>query len=102
VDAQNLKQQLEVENKSVTEGFEYTDWPVFLSLDLIKEGFSAKKLSFSVDKFVILDENQKTLVVVNMDKKPKAFDRITGCFRIYKDILNNHENPVKGFCRSVS
>lgn len=46
-----------------------SEWPLFLSLDLIKDNFSPKKLSFSIKKLLLLDSIEKTLVVVDTEKK---------------------------------
>lgn len=48
-----------------------TDWPVYLSLDLIKEGFSSTYVSYSLGNLLLLDEKQKTLVAIDIEtKKP--------------------------------
>ncbi len=65
----SLKQEVEEGSKSILKITEIPDWPLFLSLDLIKKDFSASKMSFSQGKLLLLDVNKKTLVVVDLAKK---------------------------------
>lgn len=46
-----------------------TDWPVFLSLDLIKSDFKPTRMSYSVSKVLLMDDNSKTLVEVDLGRK---------------------------------
>jgi SsrA-binding protein len=43
--------------------------PVWLDLDLVKTGMQAKALSLSVGKLLLLDTNQKSLVLIDTEKK---------------------------------
>ncbi len=45
------------------------DWPVFLNLNLIKDGFVAKRVSLSQTDLALFDENQKTLVSFDLANK---------------------------------
>lgn len=54
---------------SPTASFEVNDWPVFLSLSLIKKDFSSKKMSLSVGQVLMLDEDAKTLVLIDLKNK---------------------------------
>lgn len=53
----------------VTNIHQVSDWPVFLSLDLIKGGFSLSKIAYSLGKILLLDEASKTLVTVDLTNK---------------------------------
>ncbi|MBI3486480.1 hypothetical protein HY025_06130 [Candidatus Daviesbacteria bacterium] len=68
-DAQNLKKQIESDSSSILKIFEIKDFPVFLSLDLVKKDFSAKKMSMSLNKILLLDETKKTLVLIDLETK---------------------------------
>lgn len=46
-----------------------TDWPVFLSIDLIKTNFVTSRLSFSLGKILLLDDREKTLVLIDIAQK---------------------------------
>lgn len=45
------------------------DLELFMSLDLIRGSFQAKRMSFSVDKILILDDTEKSLVSIGIDLK---------------------------------
>lgn len=49
--------------------YQIDNWPLFLSLDLIKDGFNASKLSYSLGKILLLDQSNKTLVTVDLKNK---------------------------------
>lgn len=66
---QELNMQFEQAQKSILKTAEITDWQTFLSLDLIRPGFSAKRMSFSVKKLLLLDESQKSLSLVDIETK---------------------------------
>lgn len=69
---QKLKKEIEEGSGSILKIYNITDWPPFLSLDLIKSGFNSQKLSFSLGKITLLDDKEKTLVVLDLkDKKPQ-------------------------------
>lgn len=70
--ALDLKRQAEESMPGILKLTRVTDWPVFLSLDLIKKDFSAKRLSLSLGKVLLLDETKKTLVLLDLkNKTPK-------------------------------
>ena len=66
---QELNTQLEQAQKNILKTSEITDWQTFLSLDLIRPGFTAKRMSFSVKKLLLLDESQKSLSLVDIETK---------------------------------
>lgn len=68
-EAQTLKKEIEANSKAILKQNEITDWPVFLKLDLIKSGFSSKKISLSADNLLLFDQSQKTLVSLNIENK---------------------------------
>lgn len=68
-EGKNLQQQIEQNSADILKAYEITDWPIFLSLNLIKDNFNAQRLSFSVGKFLLLDTNAKSLVAVDIAKK---------------------------------
>ncbi len=68
-EAISLKQEIDGSNDAILRIYPYTDWPVFLSLDLIRQGFAPKKISYSVSKVLMMDEKQKTLIEVDLKKK---------------------------------
>lgn len=45
------------------------DLELFMSLDLVKESFQTKRMSFSVGKILVLDDNEKSLVSIGIDLK---------------------------------
>lgn len=67
--AADLKKQIENEEGSILQQFEVASLPVFLDLNLIKDGFSATVMSLSGGKLLLLDTNAKSLVSVDMAKK---------------------------------
>jgi hypothetical protein len=68
-EAEKLKQEIENGRQFIMRIYPVTDWPVFLSLDLIKSDFQPKQLSYSVSKVLMMDEKQKTLVEIDLKKK---------------------------------
>lgn len=69
IKAQELKKELDSGSNEILKVVEIRDWPLYLSLDLIKSDLFVKKFSFSLGKLLLLDEKQKTLVVVDTSKK---------------------------------
>ncbi len=63
------KQIIQEQSKQVEQTKPAVSFQEYLSLDLIKQGFSSKYLSLSDNKILMLDENNKTLVLLNLDKK---------------------------------
>ncbi len=71
-EAQKLKTDMAANTNNILKVYEVSNWPLFLSLDLIKPGFSASRMSFSLGKVLLLDEKQKTLVALDLkSKKPQ-------------------------------
>lgn len=68
-EAEQLKQEIESGREFIMRIYPVTDWPVFLSLDLIKDNFKPKRLSYSVSKVLMMDDAQKTLIEVDLAKK---------------------------------
>lgn len=68
-EAINLKNQIEQSASSILQQFAASEFPVFLDLNLIKEGFRAEKMSLSGNKLLLLDPNSKSLVTVDTSKK---------------------------------
>lgn len=46
-----------------------SDFPLFLSLDLIKKDFSTQRFSYSLQKALLLDDKEKTLVSLDLNSK---------------------------------
>lgn len=67
--ALTLKQELDKNTREIQKMFDINNWSVYLSLDLIKTGFKAKKLSFSLGNILVLDENEGSLVLVDLKQK---------------------------------
>lgn len=68
-EAKDLKNQIEQESSSILKQESVSEFPVFLDLDLVKEKFSAKNLSLSAGKLLLLDPAVKTLVSIDLSKK---------------------------------
>lgn len=68
-EAKDLKVQIEQNAPSLTQKYNKVEFREYLSLDLIKQGFEANRLSLSDNKVLMLDEKNKTLVLFNLDKK---------------------------------
>lgn len=68
-EALSLKETIEREEEKIIQQFATHSFPLFLDTNLIKEGFTAKKLSLSDNKILLLDLDNKTLVVVDLNKK---------------------------------
>lgn len=68
-EALKLKEEIEKLSPDILKIYTITDWPSFLDLNLIKEGFSAKRLSTSLGKLIILDESKKSLVSLDLKNK---------------------------------
>ncbi len=67
--AKDLQSQMDQEAHSILKVQTVASWPLFLDLNLIKNGFSASRLSESAGNILLLDTNQKTLVEINLAKK---------------------------------
>lgn len=68
-EAEKVKQEIENGRDFIMRIYPVTDWPVFLSLELIKNDFQPKRLSYSASKVLMMDEKQKTLIEVDLSKK---------------------------------
>ncbi len=68
-ESRDLKKQIEETAPGILKQVHINDWPVFLSLDLIKKDFSAKRMSLSLGKVLLLDETKKTLVLLDLKNK---------------------------------
>ena len=66
---QQFTQTLNDSTADVLKIYQVTDWPVFLSLDLIKENFSPKRFSISMDQLLLYDNSQRTLVLLTLPQK---------------------------------
>lgn len=66
---QKLQQEIDLGSKKILKITEIKDFPVYLSLDLIKKDFSAKKISYSLGDVLLLDKDNKTLVLLDLKKK---------------------------------
>lgn len=68
-EAEKIKQEIENGREFIMRIYPITDWPVFLSLDLIKSDFKPTRMSYSVSKVLMMDDKTKTLVEVDLKKK---------------------------------
>ncbi len=59
----------EARSSEILKIYKQFDLELFMSLDLIKQNFTAKKMSFSIDKILFLDENEKSLVSIGIELK---------------------------------
>ncbi len=66
---EEVKRELEQKENEVLKVYKNFELELFLSLDLIKTNFSAKRLSFSVNKLLLLDSNEKSLVSISTSLK---------------------------------
>jgi hypothetical protein len=67
--ALDLKKQIDSKAEDILKIYTVSDWQLFLSLDLIKTGFQPSKLDKSLDNLLLLDEAQKTVVALNLEKR---------------------------------
>lgn len=68
-DAQQFRKQIEEESPKILQEASVADFPVFLDMDLVKKNFRATSMSLSKDKLLLLDQEVKTAVVVDLTKK---------------------------------
>ncbi|MBI2022454.1 hypothetical protein HYS97_01210 [Candidatus Daviesbacteria bacterium] len=68
-EAAALKKQLEENSNLILKVSKITNWPIFISLDLIKKDFSTSRISYSLGKVLFLDEAKKTLISLDLAKK---------------------------------
>jgi hypothetical protein len=67
--AEEFKTELDLGSDEILKIYHLSDWPVFLSLDLLKEGFKTNRMSYSLQKVLLLDESQKTLISLDLQRK---------------------------------
>lgn len=68
VDDSASDQTVVVTNQS-TNSSEVREFPVYLSLDLIKSGINIERMALSVDTLILLDDKEKSLVAVDLNNK---------------------------------
>ncbi len=68
-EAKALMEQIKKASPSILKVSSISDWPVFLSLDLLRKDFKASRLSFSLGKVLMLDPDKKTLIMVELKSK---------------------------------
>lgn len=64
-----LKTEIENSASEIAKIYQISDWPVFLSLDLLKSGFTSSKMAYSLGQIVLLSESTKTLVSLDLTSK---------------------------------
>lgn len=68
-EAKALRDQIKEQSPSILKVSSITEWPTYLSLDLLRKDFKADRLSFSLGKILMLDPDKKTLIVVDLENK---------------------------------
>lgn len=63
------KSKFEQKSDEILKIYKNFDLELFMSLDLIRQNFLAKKMSFSVNKILLLDEVEKSLVSIGIELK---------------------------------
>lgn len=63
------RKKYEEKSAEVLKIYKNFDLELFMSLDLIKQSFQTKRLSFSVGKVLLLDDNEKSLVALDLKLK---------------------------------
>ncbi len=64
-----LKKQIDAQSGSILQQYSAANFPLFLDMGLVKSGFVGKWMSLSGNNLLLLDPENKTLVVVNIEKK---------------------------------
>lgn len=64
-----FKTKLDEKEAEVLKIYKGFDPELFMSLDLIKQSFKTQRMSFSVDKILLMDPNDKSLVVIDTQLK---------------------------------
>jgi len=100
----DLQNEFNLSAKEILREFEVKDFPVFLNLSLIRDGFSTKRLSYSKGNVLVLDEVQKTLVLIDLQSKsPKILSGGEKVGNAYLASVNGDYNftfsPDKGVVR---
>lgn len=70
--AKDLGKKIEDIRPEISKIYTISELPVWLDLNLIKQGFSAKLLSLSLDNLLILDSDKKTLIKINTSTKSQS------------------------------
>lgn len=70
--AEELRKKIEESLPQISKIYTISEFSVWLDLNLIKQGFSAKSLSLSLDNLLILDPDKKTLVKINTKTKSQS------------------------------
>lgn len=68
-EALELKKQIEDSTDSILRLYHVSDFPLFLSLDLIRQNFNTKRLSYSLGNTLFLDDKEKSLVLLDLGNK---------------------------------
>lgn len=68
-EAKALMEQIKKESPSILKVSSISDWPVYLSLDLLRKDFKAQRFSHSLGKVLMLDQTKKTLIMVDLENK---------------------------------
>lgn len=63
------QEELEKQKTEILNQNKISDWPIFLDLNLVKKGFSAKRMSYNLGKVVLLDTEQKSLMLLDLKLK---------------------------------
>ncbi len=79
-EALSLKDQIEKASPAILKVNSVENFPVWLDLGLIKQGFRASNLSLSHGNILILDNNKQTLVSINT--KTKSHEILAGSEKI--------------------
>lgn len=67
--ALDLKKQIDLSSPEILKISTISNWPLYLDLALLKDGFHADRLSLSAGKILLLDSKQKTLIMVDLAQK---------------------------------
>lgn len=65
----DVRRKFDEKSAEILKIYNNFDLELFMSLDLIKESFRTNRMSFSVDKILLLDDNEKSLVSVGINLK---------------------------------
>ncbi len=68
-DALALKKQIEENGSAIGQKFDNVSFSEYLDLDLIKKGFRATLMSYSLGKLLLLNSDDATLVTIDVAKK---------------------------------
>lgn len=64
-----LKKQIDDSTPEILRIYNVDNFPIFLSLDLIKKDFTSKRMAFSLGELLLFDPNQKSLVALSIKNK---------------------------------